>query len=256
MHLKNLLLLLKNDYYTTMIATLSIVRYPKWMSWAGFLSMAIFRLPLWLNSSILFWKLMGCGKGGSFSKTPDLQQWALLTIWENLPINIDSNHSSTQLIAQVNAANIYGKFISGWWKLMGAEIYTLLLEPIEGHGYWDGKQPFGQLTKSNDYNGKICVLTRATIRLSKLPHFWNNVESVANNMASSKGFIGSVGIEQATFSVWESKDDMKNFAYKLHEHTKVIAKTRKEKWYSEDLFVRFKPLASYGSLNGIDLFKP
>jgi hypothetical protein len=81
-------------------------------------------------------------------------------------------------------------------------------------------------------------------------------------MASSKGFIGSVGIgeipfiKQATFSVWESKVDMKNFAYKLHEHTNVIAKTRKEKWYSEDLFVRFKPLASYGSLNGIDLFKP
>jgi len=232
------------------------------MGWAGFISMAIFRLPLWRNSSILFWKLMGCGKGGSFSITPDLQQWAVLTVWENLPISIDLNNSRSQTIAQENAASIYGKLISGWWKLMGAEIYTLILEPIEGHGTWDRKQPFGQLTKSDNYTGKICVLTRATIRINKLKHFWSNVESVAKNMAGSKGFIGSVGIgeipfiKQATFSIWESKDDMKNFAYKMHEHTKVIAKTRKEKWYSEDLFVRFKPLGSYGSLNGIDLLNP
>ncbi len=69
-------------------------------------------------------------------------------------------------------------------------------------------------------------------------------------MASAPGFQTSFGIgevpwiKQATFSIWSSKADMKAFAYQMHEHATVIAKTRKEKWYSEDLFMRFKPLFS------------
>ena len=66
-----------------MITSLTIVRYPKWFAWAGILSMAIFRLPLWLNSGISFWKLMGSGKNGSFDKTPDLSQWALMAVHTN-----------------------------------------------------------------------------------------------------------------------------------------------------------------------------
>jgi hypothetical protein len=54
-----------------MITTLTIVRYPRYIGWAGFLSMAIFRLPLWFNNQIVFWKLMGCGKNGTFDKSPD-----------------------------------------------------------------------------------------------------------------------------------------------------------------------------------------
>jgi heme-degrading monooxygenase HmoA len=98
----------------------------------------------------------------------------------------------------------------------------------------------------SDYEGKIVILTRATIRLSKLKSFWKNVDSIASQMANAKGFITSYGIgeipwvKQATVSIWESKEDMKNFAYKMHNHAEVIKKTRQEKWYSEDMFVRFK----------------
>jgi heme-degrading monooxygenase HmoA len=46
--------------------------------------------------------------------------------------------------------------------------------------------------------------------------------------------------KQATFSIWESKAAMKAFAYGSQHHKDVVAKTRKEDWYSEDMFVRFK----------------
>jgi hypothetical protein len=36
----------------------------------------------------------------------------------------------------------------------------------------------------------------------------------------------------------------------MKEHAEVVKKTHQEKWYSEDMFVRFKPLKSTGSLNG------
>jgi heme-degrading monooxygenase HmoA len=99
------------------------------------------------------------------------------------------------------------------------------------------------------------VLTRATIRLNRLQNFWQHVDGVAKHMTTAEGFITSLGIgevpwiKQATFSIWESKESMKAFSYKMREHVDVIKKTREEKWYSEDMFVRFKILHSIGSIH-------
>ena len=92
------------------------------------------------------------------------------------------------------------------------------------------------------------MITRATINADKRSRFWEHVETVSNEMRKAEGFQFSVGIgenpwnKQATFSVWQSKEHMKQFAYKMPNHADVIQKTRKEKWYSEDMFVRFKVL--------------
>ncbi len=234
-------------YFRFMLASLVIVRYPRWLGWVGFLSMAVFRFPLWLNSSISFWKLMGCGKNGSFDKTPDWRQWALLIVHPSKKNNPDQP--------------LIPLFISRWWNLFGCEKWTLLLEPIEGHGHWDGKLAFGELPKQSDYSGPIGVLTRATIRISKLGRFWSHVDRIAQQMAGAEGFICSVGIgempfiKQATFSIWTGKEAMKQFAYKMKDHADVVRKTHQEKWYSEDMFVRFRPISSTGSLNGKLPFK-
>ena len=101
----------------------------------------------------------------------------------------------------------------------------------------------------------IAVLTRATIRINKLNRFWQHVDSVATQMNTAEGFIISLGIgevpwiKQATFSIWDSKAHMKQFAYQRKEHAEVIRKTREENWYSEELFVRFKILRSHGTFN-------
>jgi hypothetical protein len=211
--------------------------------------MAIHRLPLWLNKNISFYKLLGCGKSGSFDKHPDWQQWGILTVQDK---EADSLHQQTII------GLLYGTFINKWFRFFNCETWTILLQPLEGHGKWDNKEPFGQPVKQPEYNGLIAVLTRATIRLSKLKAFWQNVAAAANDMASAPGFITSVGIgelpymKQATFSIWNNTTDMKAFAYQTHNHKKIIQKTRKERWYSEDMFVRFKPLKTFGTLNGND----
>ena len=186
---------------------------------------------------------MGCGRNGSFDKTPDWRQWALLEIWHD-----DTKHH-------------YPRLLSWWWQLFGCEKWTLLLKPLEGHGLWDGRQVFGELPKHTDYNGTIAILTRATIRIKRLSHFWKHVDSVAEKMSTSPGFITSVGIgevpwiKQATFSIWESKEAMKHFAYRMQEHAEVVRKTRQENWYSEEMFVRFRIIENEGSLRGKDPFK-
>jgi hypothetical protein len=222
--------------------------------------MAIFRLPLWLSSHISFWKLMGSGKNGSFDKTPDLRQWALICNFDTYDKNLFSQYQEN-LFHERLLKYLYGRFINSWWKFWNCEIWTIVLEPIEGHGTWDGKEVFGKLTKNTDYDGRIAILTRATIRYKKLKDFWANVAPVANRLNESEGFICSFGIgeipwiKQATFSLWESKTAMKNFAYKMQEHATVIQKTKKEDWYSEEMFIRFKPIFSLGNLKGIDPLK-
>ena len=216
------------------IATLTIVRYPSWAIPFALFSMAIFRLPLWLNKSISFSKLMGSGKNGTFDKRPDWRQWAILTV-----------HNKISFENTLPPA-WYGKFIYYYWHLCKCKAIHYLLEPLEGHGVWDGKQAFGPLPKQTEYSGEIAVLTRATIRLKKLKNFWAHVGGAAHEMAEAEGFVTSYGIgeipwiKQATFSIWKSKEHMRNFAYKMKGHAEVVRKTRKENWYSEEMFVRFR----------------
>jgi len=232
-----------------MVGVLTIVRYPKYLGFFGVLSMAIFRLPLWLNKKISFYKLMGCGKNGTFDKSPDWQQWAVLTI------------SKEQLTMNKPVTNNLPSAIRCYWKFFRCEKWTIILEPLEGHGTWDGKKCFGELNKQTNDNQIVGVLTRATIRFNRLAHFWKHVDGVAQQMSKAEGLITSVGIgeipfiKQATFSIWENKNYMKAFAYQMRAHQEVIQKTRKENWYSEEMFVRFKIIDSYGTLNGINPLK-
>ena len=184
---------------------------------------------------------MGSGKNGTFDKTPDWQQWSLLCVSEKL---------------SAFDRPVYGSLIQKWYAFFGCELFTMLLEPTEGHGTWDGKKAFGELKPKSAFDGKIAVLTRATIRLNKLKYFWQNVAPVANKMTTARGFIFSVGIgevpwiKQATFSVWENKESMIAFAYGMKEHAEVIQKTRKQKWYSEEMFTRFRIIDCKGTVKG------
>jgi heme-degrading monooxygenase HmoA len=225
-----------------MIVSLTIVRYPKKFIPLAFIAMALHRFPLMFTPSCTFWKLLGCGKNGTFDINPDYQQWGLMAVW-------DSEESFRKFQSK--------SFIAKWWKALCEEQWTVLLEPTEAHGKWSGKEPFGQ-PKIKGHEGRVGVLTRATIRPTKLKNFWKNVPKVSAIMGDAKGFITSVGIGeapffmQATFSVWDSLEDVKQFAYRDAAHAEVIKLTRKEDWYSEELFARFKILKSEGTLNGID----
>lgn len=232
-------------YLAAMFVSLTIVRYRKPLVPVALFAMAIHRLPLMLQRGCTFWKLLGSGKNGTFDLTPDWQQWGLLAVW-----------NSQQDFERFNQRS----FISRWWKMFAHEQWTILCEPLQSHGKWDGKQPFGN-PQAGNYQGPVAVLTRATIRTRRLKNFWNNVDEVANMMTSAKGYITSIGIgeapvyRQATFSVWESLDDVKNFAYRSRQHAEVIKKTRSEDWYSEELFARFKPVGTFGTLHGNDPLK-
>ncbi|MBC7745658.1 MAG: DUF3291 domain-containing protein [Flavobacterium sp.] len=228
-----------------MLVAITIVNYRRRFIPFALMAMAVHRLPLMLSKRCLFWKLMGCGEKGTFTLKPDLRLWVTLTVWKNRE-DLDRFYAES--------------FISKWWNKFALEKLTILSEPLSSHGQWSGKEPFkNNINKDNSAQKEpVLILTRATIRPGKVKSFWSNVNKVAVIMGSSKGFIYSVSCGeapfylQATLSIWESMDDAVNFAYKSPEHAEVIKKTRTENWYSEELFARFKPVASFGSLNGIN----
>jgi hypothetical protein len=239
-----------------MTAYLTFVRYKKRYIYFALTAMAIHRIPLIFSPKIKFHKTLGCGQGDTFSQQADWQQYGLLAIVEE-----DYNKSETESPIQELRKKIYGSLITCWWRLFGCELCTLVLQPIEGHGSWDGKKAFGELPLKTDYEGQIAILTRATIHGSKRKRFWEHVEGASNDMRKADGYIFSIGVgetpflKQATFSIWESKAKMKQFAYGMPHHVDVIQKTRKESWYKEDMFVRFRIERAEGTIRGRQLLQ-
>lgn len=228
---------------------LTVVRYPKRYRFFALLAMAVHRLPLFFNKNMHFWKLLGSGHAGGFSKQPDWQQWAMLVV-KNKPVSLLNQPGNHLLKA------IYGSFITSWLNFFKCETCTFLLEPLSGHGKWDGTNCFGVLPRHIETEGPIAVLTRATIRLKKLHRFWQHVDAMNELLQQSDGLLFSLSIgevpfiKQATFSIWQNTAALNNFAYAMRGHIEVIKKTRQEDWYAEELFARFKIVHISGSING------
>ncbi|HEX2912304.1 MAG TPA: hypothetical protein VH186_15960 [Chloroflexia bacterium] len=199
--------------------------------WA-FLQMAWAR-PLLLNvPGLRFKKMMGSGLGKVFSLKPDWGRYALLAVWED----------------ETSARNFLEKsaFMRRYSK-HAERVAWILLGTISAHGKWSGQNPFlpvAENTSAQDIR-PIAILTRATIRPYRLRAFWRQAIYPSELLETAPGLISSIGIgeapfvRQATFSTWESLEDVQNFAYRSKEHSETIKLTRSMKWYSEELFARF-----------------
>ena len=90
----------------------------------------------------------------------------------------------------------------------------------------------------------MAVITRARVKFKKLLNFLISTSVAAKSIKTYKGadYYKGIGelpiIEQATLSIWENEGKMKSYAYSNENHLKIISKARKDKWYSEELFVR------------------
>lgn len=195
---------------------------------------------------------MGCGKNGVFSLQADWNQWALLTYG---PIHALPNATTYEDWKN----KYYGKFISRWWTFCGCETWTIVLEPVLSHGSWSGTS-FPIEAAPLSPNEPVAVLTRATIKTGKAYDFWKNVVPIQKQIKNVPGLLFSVGIgelpllKQATFSIWEDQETMKSFAYSKTRHKDVVKQTRENKWYSEEMFTRFRIVQTAGSIFGKNPF--
>ena len=191
-----------------------------------------------------FFKLLGSGASNGFGLWPNLDRYGLMAVWENATV----------------AEAFFGQhpFWAGYER-RSTETWTVQLAPLKSQGLWDGKNPFDyvpEIMPGDD--APVAVLTRASIRWQKTPRFWQFVEPTSAALAQAVGVRAAIGlgelpvVRQATFSVWESAEAMRQFAYRDARHREVIQLTHREKWYAEELFARFRVLGSTGTLDGVD----
>ena len=183
------------------------------------------------TKGLLFYKFLGTGGRNGFSLWPDWSTYALLTTWEN-------EKDAKKFISKSEIISLY--------KQKAKSIRLLTLETFKSHGKWDGINPFESNNSSTILEKKkIAIITRATLNWSKLFAFWKSVPHSSTAIKEAKGVLYYKGIgelpfiQQATISIWNSLDDVISFAYNSKKHADIIKKTRKEKWYKEELFSRF-----------------
>jgi len=198
-------------------------------------AMAMDRFVLRASKNVGFFKSLGTGKGESFTPA-------------------DANALRWGLIAQVHNIDAFDQsFVVKQWRKNCTDEFRAVLDPISSHGQWTKQEPFVASVK--DWTGPVVAITRARIKWHQNLRFWSSVPPVTMSLKSAPGLISAIGIGEApiglqgTFSLWESGEAIKNFAYKGAAHQKAIADTSTYKWYSEELFSRFAVLEIRGSIN-------
>ena len=191
-----------------------------------------------------FYRLMGSGKGIGFNPLPDWSVYCLIQTWEDE--KLASNF--------FKHAPLFQQYISHAF-----EIWTIFMKPMRAHGAWSGQNPFEVNSSLDTDINLVSVITRATIKTSKLAQFWSFVPMSQKPLLKNDDLIYTKGIgevpivQMATFSLWKNGDALKRFAYQTREHQEAIKRTRRIGWYKEELFARFQPYKSIGRWTGINL---
>ena len=179
---------------------------------------------------LVFARLLGTGAGAGFSLFPDFSTYAVLLVWESQAYADDFRYNSS--------------FIRRYYAQCN-QIRLLTLTNVHSHGEWAGQNPFEVGNKAGFKKNTVAVITRATLRWSRLLSFWKAVPKASKAIQKAEGVLYYKGIgewpfvQQATVSLWESQEDVMKFAYRSQAHATIVKTTRKKRWYKEDLFARF-----------------
>ncbi|MDQ6875117.1 MAG: monooxygenase [Actinomycetota bacterium] len=209
---------------------------------AAVLRMALDRRQVRRLTGLRFGKLLGTGDGRRFTvRAADPTHWALLCAW--------SGRDSADAFERSAVARN--------WRRIAAERWRVDLRPLSARGQWSGREPFGR-PETARWEGPVAALTRARISPRRLVRFWRAVPPVAADLQQRPGLLATLGVGEApvgvqgTFSLWDSAEALRDFAYRRPAHQTAIRRTAEERWYAEELFARFAVVGSAGTLFGAD----
>jgi len=224
------------------VVAFMLAHYPKPASLNTLMHLGLDRWSLICTPGLQFWRLLGVGRGHAFDPHADWQRYAMFTVWQSrVALRHFEEHSAIMRRIRRNSD----------------ELWTVHMLPVRWHGRWGGYDPFAHIPAAPAPDpGPWVILTRATIHLNKVAAFLKAVPAVAEHLLQQPERLNSVGIGeapliyQATLSVWRTLPAITSFAYSATPHAEVIRRTRRERWYKEELFARFRPIASSGTWEG------
>ena len=225
------------------VTTVTLFRFQGfWARFWAFRQMVLAYGPLRALEGLRFVKVLGTGRGLGFHPAPNWGVYSILATWDS------REHAERALCGD-------GKI--GEYRDRSVEHYTLFLEATRCHGSWDGIEPFTPALGASA-PAPLVVLTRATIRPSRLWAFWRSVPAVSAMVAGRAPLRLSLGLGERpivglmTFSLWDDGESMRAYAYRAGHHRETMRLAKRDGWFAEDLFVRFRVLGASGRWGGED----
>jgi hypothetical protein len=178
----------------------------------------------------------GARLGGSLFTKPIPGRIGLIAMW-------DDDESLDRFLAESSLAQA---FAGGW---------SVRLEPLRAWGSWPGLDEDVPKARNVEHDGPVAVLTMGRTRTNRLPAFLRASVKAEAHLADSPGLIWAGALVRPPFvstcSLWESSDASRAYAYGAgHAHNDAIAAGRAKPFHHQEAFIRFRPYAMQGHLEG------
>jgi hypothetical protein len=174
--------------------------------------------------------------GGPLPTKTDIGRIALLAMWDD----------DASLDRFLEDAPIAQTFAGGW---------HVRLAPLRAHGSWPGLDDDLSKSRRVDGEGPVGVFTMGRAKIPRLPAFLKHSAKAEARVVGAPGLIWATALVRppfvATCSLWESAEASTAYAYTHGDaHNDAIAAGRAKPFHHQEAFVRFRPYASVGYLDG------
>jgi len=195
----------------------------------------------WLLTGVdglCFAKALGSGQGGGFGLKPSATRQGLFMLF-------GSEAAADRFLSDSP--------VLGAYRRHAREICTVKLRAVSSRGSWGGEGI--DVTTEPEPGGPVAALTRASIKPIRAWSFWRYSPASEKSLERAAGCRLAVGLgeapvlRQATFSIWDSQAQMDAYA-RQGAHLQAIQAARREGYFSESMFVRFKILQLRGNFQG------
>ena len=222
----------------TQTAVLCLMGYRSDSIYWGFARFVIGKYALRKIPGLQFFKILGSGKQGGFAVEPSFQHQGLFCVFQTEEFARNFLNSSPIIQA---------------YREHSDEFFSVLLKTFSNRGTWAGTA----LTETvhTPSQGPIAAITRASIKPSKAFSFWQKAPPAELSLASADGCLLAAGLgeapyfRQATFTIWESTEQMNQYA-RTGAHLAAIKAAHSGGYFSESMFTRFLPIDPQGTWRG------
>ena len=180
---------------------------------------------------------MAAQLSGSLLPSPTLGRVGLVAFW-------DDDDALGHFLATHPVA---GMLADGWHTR---------LELLRASGTWPGLPADVAPARTIDHDGPAVVLTLGRLRLTQAVRFLRSSAKAQASAVGAPGLTWATGLARppfvATCSIWQTTRDLSSYAYGHRDpaHPEAIAADKASPFHHESAFIRFRPYAGRGHLDG------
>ena len=137
-----------------------------------------------------------------------------------------------------------------------ADGFHVRLEPLRVFGGWKGQLDGVPGSRAVPLDGPAAVITIGRLRMSQAYRFLKTSAKAEGAIPEADGVLYATGFAKpplvATFSLWASSTALSAYAYGRAKpaHADAIAESERKPFHHEQAFIRFRPYAAVGHIDG------